>query len=72
MWTENLIGHIAERACDGVELSDLIAFYYNSQVDFLRDLPIPELIYHAIENMGVDPEDLVKTYDVPEDQLWTQ
>ena len=44
-----LIEEIAERACDGIDLKDLLQFYYESQYDWCDALSDQELIEHASE-----------------------
>ena len=46
---KTLIEDIAESACDGIDLKDLVAFYYDHQVDWLSELNNDELVNHAEE-----------------------
>jgi len=46
---QKLIEEIADRACDGIDLKDLLQFYYESQYDWCDNLTNQELLEHASE-----------------------
>ncbi len=44
---DKLIHTIADSACDGIDLKDLLRFYYDSQCEWCDALSDQELIEHA-------------------------
>ena len=52
---DKLIRTIADSACDGVDIKDLLRFYYDSEVEWCEKLSNQELLDHA-ENYLCDFE----------------
>lgn len=44
---EKLIQELADSACDGIDLKDLLRFYYDSQVEWAESLSDQELVDYA-------------------------
>ena len=40
---------LAKDACDAIELKELLAFYYDSQIDYMESLSKNELIEYAYQ-----------------------
>ena len=44
-----MVETLAERACDGIDLKDLMQMYYDNQVEYLEELSQEDLIEYCID-----------------------
>ena len=44
---KNIMEELAQNACDGIDLKGLLAFYYDSQIEYMEKLTDGELIEYA-------------------------
>ena len=60
-----MVETLAERACDGIDLKDLMQMYYDNQVEYLEELSQEDLIEYCI-NYGYweTEEEVIEEFEI--------
>ena len=53
-----LIHELADRACESIDLKDLLSFYYENQTEYMIDLSDEELCKYAEDFGGLSLDEL--------------